>query len=69
MLYRVAVAIDKNRKRQGFEQLGGEKRPKRDEKTEKMSKKTYRISKILKTEVNQNPQKTMNIMKSIYSID
>jgi hypothetical protein len=40
-----------------------------DEKTEKMSKKTYRISKILKTEVNQNPQKTMNIMKPIYSID
>jgi hypothetical protein len=48
--YRVAVAIDKNRKRHGFEQLGGEKRPKRDEKTEKMSKKTYRI----KRGVNQN---------------
>ena len=55
VLYRVAVAIDKNRKRQGFEQLGGEKRPKRDEKTEKMSKKTYWISKILKSGVNQNP--------------
>lgn len=40
-----------------------------DEKTEKMGKKTYGISKILKTEVNQNLQKTMNIMKSIYSID
>lgn len=31
-----------------FEQLEGEKRPNRDEKTEKMSKKAYRISKILK---------------------
>ena len=57
MPYRVAVAIDKNRKRQGFEQLGGEKRPKRDEKTKKMSKNTYRISKILKSGVNQNPPK------------
>ena len=55
MLYRVAVAIDKNRKRQGFEQLGREKRPKRDEKTKKMSKKTYWIFEILKKEVNQNP--------------
>jgi len=53
--YRVAVAIDKNRKRQGFEQLGGEKRPKRDEKNKKMRKKTYWILKILKSGVNQNP--------------
>jgi hypothetical protein len=35
VLYRVAVAIDKNRKRHGFEQLGGEKRPERDEKKRK----------------------------------
>ena len=60
MLCRVAVAIDKNRKRQRFEQLGGEKRPKRDEKTEKMSKKTYGFSKILKRGVNQNPLKNIS---------
>jgi len=55
--YRVAVAIDKNRKRQGFEQLCGGKRPERDEKTEKMSKKTYWIFEIVKRGVNQNPLK------------
>ncbi|MGB2841226.1 MAG: hypothetical protein WBC40_01920, partial [Halobacteriota archaeon] len=33
----------------------GEKRPERDEKTEKMSKKTCRIFEIFKRDVNQNP--------------
>ena len=56
--------------RETAEASGNLARLETDEKTEKMSKKTYRISKILKTEVNQNPQKTMNIIKSIgYSID
>ncbi|MGB2841432.1 MAG: HEPN domain-containing protein [Halobacteriota archaeon] len=60
--YRVAVAIDKNRKRQGFEQLGGEKRPERDEKTEKMSEKTCRIFEIFKRGVNQNPHRIMDLL-------